>query len=571
MAGHGAAETAPGLAISSNLVLVVSGDGTICDVLNAPDNLFNAEPPAGNRDSIDDLWSKAMADIVRGQLKRTLRSRQVVCDEIENPADRQVYDFTFVAQGRDRVLMIVRDVSQQRVDLTRIQQLAYNDEVTNLPNREFLYVELQKITEMQRLREGRAAVICFYVHHFDDHGLALLAGEEDDVLTELAARLTEQLRGYNNPAETDYDRFSIVARTDFRQFAVVLPSISAGEDAEAVVVRLLEALKEPVSVSNRTLMVGVSAGIALFPQDGNDAETLFKSSVTAVEEAKSSNATPYRFHSGTVRMRLLQRQDVAVELQTALERGDFQLNFLPILDTRSRSVPSIEALLRWPETILGSQPTRKIVTIAENTGLIVPIGEWVLREACEQLLAWREAGNDKLRVAVNLSAQEFSRLDLLKRMEAIIHAAGADPSNVELEIKEHLVFRDAMKNYVTLRELKSIGFRIVVDDYGTGACSLAHLSQSPVDAIKIDNSFVTDLETQQSSQAACRAVIALARELDVEVIAEGVETEGQAKFLVEQGCNLLQGFLFSEPLTGDAVIDHLEAITAAESDRAVTA
>lgn len=551
MAGHVAADTDPGLVTDGNMVLVASTNGTICSVLNASDSARTAAPDGAADLSVDDLWPEELAATIRGHLKRTIRSRQVVCDEIENPADGNNYEFIFVAQGRDRVLVIVRDISQQKTDLSRIRQLAYTDEVTALPNREFLFVELQKIVDNQRLKEGRAAVICIHLHRFDDQGHALTTGEADEVLKELASRLTAQIRGINSPSETDYERLSVVARTDFHQFGVVLPSIETGEDAEAVVVRLLQAMNEPVIVGARTVSTKVNAGIALFPQDGTDAQGLYESAATAMEDAKGGLSTPYEFHSGTVRLRLLQRQDLSVELQTALDRKDYELKFLPILDANTGGTRTVEALLRWPETILGSQSTRKIVKIAEHTGLIIPIGEWVLTQACEQLQAWLAAGHENLRVAVNLSAQEFSRADLVTRIEEIVLAAKLEPGHVELEINEHLLFRDAVKGFATCRDLKSLGFKIVLDDYGTGTCSLANLSQSPVDAIKIDNSFVVDLESNRQNRAACSAAIALAHNLGMEVIAEGVETEGQADFLREEACDFLQGFLFCEPLNSE--------------------
>jgi len=330
--------------------------------------------------------------------------------------------------------------------------------------------------------------------------------------------------------------------------------------------RLLGALRQPVVLGSRTVVASAHAGVALFPQDGTDPDALYKNAISAMEEARNCTADPFKFHSGTVRLRNLQRQDLATDLKVALQREDFTLRYLPIVDAHSGAVHSVEALLRWPETILGARTTRKIITIAEYTGLIVDIGEWVLRRSCEQLQLCRDAGHIDFRLAVNLSGQEFSRANLGKQVQTILEATGVDPAGLDLEIKEYMLSRDAMQQHTMCDELKSLGVGIVIDDYGTGACTLAHLSRSRVDGIKIDNSFVANIETSEQDRAACTAAIALGHGLGLRIIAEGVETEDQAMFLREKGCDLLQGFLFCEPLTGDELIQYLEGAlrTAAE-------
>jgi EAL domain-containing protein (putative c-di-GMP-specific phosphodiesterase class I)/GGDEF domain-containing protein len=488
-------------------------------------------------------------------------------DEAENPADSRNYEFIYVPQGRERVLLVVRDISDSSDALTRIRQLAYTDEVTRLPNREFLMQELTKVTEMQRLKEGRSAVMCIHVETLDERANALMASHEDDLLKELASRLTMQLRGMNDQRQIDYDRYSVLARTDFRQFTVLLPNIETGEDAESVMLRLLGVLSQPLSLGGHSVGATAKGGVALFPQDGTDADSLYRNALAALHDARNAESESFRFHSGTVRLRNLQRQDIAADLKTALERESFTVNFLPAVDAQSGATHSIEALLRWPTTVLGAQSTRKIVAIAEYTGLITDIGEWVLRRACEQLVACRVAGHDHVRVSVNLSNQEFAAVDLVDRVAAVLDDTGVDPADLQLEVREHMVFRDALQAHSTCSALKSLGVDIVIDDYGTGACTLAHLSQSPADAIKIDLSFVANIESSERDRAACTAAIALAHGLGMRVIAEGVETERQAEFLRDSGCDALQGFLFSRPMTGDEVLAYLDDAARREDSR----
>jgi EAL domain-containing protein (putative c-di-GMP-specific phosphodiesterase class I)/GGDEF domain-containing protein len=419
---------------------------------------------------------------------------------------------------------------------------------------------------MQKLKEGRAAMICIHVDQFDDHGHTLSSVQQDDVLKELAMRLTRQLRGSNEPMDEDLERLSIVARTDFRQFGVVLPSIESGEDAEAVTERLILALTRPISVGTRTIAAIAQAGVALFPQDGEDAVTLFDNAVAALEDARNNPSSPYKLHSGTVRLRALQRQDLEVELRTALDQEDYSLRFLPIVRADDHQPVTIEALLRWPETILGTHSTRKIVSIAERTGLILPIGEWVLTSCCEQLKRCHEAGHTDLRIAINLSAQEFSRNDLAARIRRILDATSLSPELFDFEIREHMLFRDAISGFASSTSLKNLGVRVVVDDFGTGACSLSYLSQSPVDAIKIDHSIVANMEASQHDMAASAAAIAMADKLGVDVVAEGVETETQAGILRSLGCGYLQGFLFGEPVTGEELVSHLDDLNNQQPD-----
>ncbi len=542
-----------------NTVLLVSQSGILTGAQEGPDALRDAISSADEQLTIDDLWPPRPAQTIRESVKRALRTRSTQSDEIDDAADGISHEFIYIPQGPDRVILIVRDLSEQKLALTRVKHLAYTDEATGLPNREFLFRELQKITDIQRLKEGRAAMICLHVGQFDDQGYVLNSTQQDDVLKQLALRLTSNLRGSNDENVSDYERYSVAARTDFRQFCVVLPTIEDGEDAEAVVQRLVNDLKQPVTVATRTVSVRIYGGVALFPQDGMDPAALFENAAAAMEDARTDLSSSYKFHSGTVRLRALQRQDLEVELKSALDRKEYALNFLPIVDNVSGRAVTMEALLRWPDTILGLQPTRKIVRVAERTGLIIPIGEWVLRHACEQLQSWRRAGHTDVRVAVNLSLHELVSDGVVERIARILAESGTDPSDLDLELKEHMLVREVLTDYATCKKLNDLGIRIVIDDYGIGACSLAHLSQCPVAAIKIDNTFVANLEISERDRAACGAAIAMANKLGIDVIAEGVETEAQAQILTDQGCRYLQGFWFSQPMNRSQALDYLHS------------
>lgn len=529
-------------AADRDTALVLSGDGSVCSVLHSS---FEVAP----NESIDALWSQAVCTRIRENLQRALRDRRFFSEELGLDESGQSAEFTFIAQGRDRVLVISRDTSRQSQSFKQMRHLAYVDEATDLPNRQYFLDELQKVVEHQQLREGRAAVICCHVDELDSQHGAIGIGHHDAIFRELGERLVHELRGANSGLEGEgYERKSMIARTDFQRFSIILPQIEVGADAESVAERLALVLQAPVVLGGKAFHVGVHSGIGLFPQDGTDAATLFSNAVAATEEARSGKKGDILFHSGTVRLRTLQRQDLEVELRSALDRGAFSLNYLPIVDAVTGSIHAVEALLRWPESVMGSHSTSKIIGLAERTGLIVPIGEWVLRESFDQLVSWQSAGQPDLRLAVNLSMQEFSRKEIAPRMAALMLQVGVQPSSIDLEITEKMLRRDAVNGYRAMDSLKALGVSMVVDDFGTGACSLAQFAHSPVDGIKIDNSLVNGIENCKQDLAACAAAVSSAHALGLTVVAEGVETEGQAELLRQQGCDFLQGFHFFKPL-----------------------
>ena len=536
------------------VVLSVSGGGKIQEIQQSSGFAALKEPGA----VLDDVWPGDPADRLKQKVRRALRSRAVESAEFVDARDGSTYDFVFIPQGRDRVLVVTRDVSARRSAYSRLEELAYVDDATKLPNRLFLIEEIERSVNTIRLLEGRAAVLCFDIRGAERRAGAHRSGDHDAVFVELASRLTHELRGVNEVESEDAERYSVVARVDEHQFGVLLPAIDSGADAESVVKRLSDTLKQPIKLPHRDVNLSVSAGIALYPQDGTTADALYANALAAMEDANSTGV-PYKFHSGTVRLRALQRQDLALELKSALERDEFAIEYLPIVDAERRSPSAVEALLRWPQNVFGAQSIQKVISVAENTGLILPIGDWVLQKSCAALAAWHDQGLTTLRLSVNFSAQQFACAELVERIGSILDASDVDPSMIDFEITEYVLFRDAMKGFATLSALKGLGVGVVVDDYGVGACSLAHVARSPIDALKIDNAFVANLSRGGPDAAACAAMVAMARELGVRVVAEGVETEEQAEALARLGCAELQGFLFSRPLPRDAASEYLEA------------
>jgi EAL domain-containing protein (putative c-di-GMP-specific phosphodiesterase class I)/GGDEF domain-containing protein len=528
------------------LMLVSSPDGVVSGVLPGEGPSAGGLDAEGIPSSLTELWPADVCAQIGECVRRCLRGRRLESMELEiaEPADR--LKLIFVPHGRDSALIVVLDVGEPANAYSRMLDLAYVDRATTLPTREYFLKEIARFTDMARLKELRAAVICFSIEQSEGHGNAFSGQSQDVVLKELAGRFVLSLRGVNNRNEPDYERYSVAARIDYRQYGVLLPSIGSGADAESVTLRLIEALQQPVAIGDRQVAVTARAGLALFPQDGADAETLFENALAAMEDARSNQTETYKFHSGTLKLRALQRNEAELELKTALDREQFSVDYLPIVNAKTGRVAAVEALLRWPKAIFGTQRTQKVVALAEHTGLIVPIGEWVMKKSIGDLKRWHEAGHTELRLAINLSMQQFSRSELPARLAAMLAAQGVDASYLDVEITEYMLFRDALAGHTAARALRDVGIGVVVDDFGTGACSIAHLSRSPMTAVKIDNSFVA-LASQDAGRRACAAMIALAHELGRSVSAEGVETATQATVLREHGCDFLQGFLILRP------------------------
>ncbi|MDH4107102.1 MAG: EAL domain-containing protein [Gammaproteobacteria bacterium] len=543
-----AASRASEPAASPNIVFTAGADGEIRALVDMPAAPDNPLPDMAQGRRLDEIFTPAVARTLQDNVRRVLRSRQISSAKLRLDGPQKEYEFIFIAQGRDSVIIVARDVTVTEGRISELEKLAYYDAVTGLPNREWLLAQLRESIERLALSGGRAAIICLDIGQLDVVENASSRACRDGVLRELAERLQSGLRGANQVGEHDDERFSAVARTDFRVFTVLLPSIETGEDAAGVSARLVESLERPIENDGRASTVTVSAGIALYPQDGGSGEELFTSAVTAMHDAKSSITQQQKFHSGTVRMRALERQDLELELRAALENGEFTLTYMPIVASDNRKIFAAEALLRWPKPLFHARPIDEIVAVAEYTGLILPIGEWVFDRVCAQLDEWCRLGRAPSKIAVNVSAQEFARANLVERTRSILGRLSIDPARIIIEITEKILFRDSMDDFAVCRRLRELGVSVSVDDFGTGVCSFDHLSRSPVDSVKIHPSIVARSSDSGPGRAACAAITAMAHTLGMSVIAERVESEDQVQVLAEIGCDYLQGFALAQPM-----------------------
>jgi diguanylate cyclase (GGDEF)-like protein len=439
------------------------------------------------------------------------------------------------------------------------------DRRSGLPGRALFRDQVRHATAQAR-RDGRpVGVLVLEVEGLQPVSAALGPAAGGTVLGAVAGRLRAVLR------ETD-----VLAQLDGHEFAVLSPGGTTVEGMDALARRVLEAVRRPVAVAGRDVRVGASAGVALFPADASGVDQLLGNAAAALYDAQQA-AGPgagggHRFYSAALNAGLQERMALEDDLRHALDRGELELHYQPKVRAADARVLGFEALLRWRHPERGLVPPVEFIPVAEATGLIVPIGTWVLQAACAQLAAWRRAGLPAVHVAVNLSARQFRHGDLAATVRAALAESGADPASLELEVTESLLMDDTRHTVAVLHALRAAGVAISLDDFGTGYSSLGYLKRFPLDAIKLDKSFVRDAVGDAQSSAITTAIIALGHSLGLTVVAEGVETEAQRAWLCEQGCDVLQGYLFGRPVPADEAgrVLALAAVTPAAADGAPT-
>lgn len=439
--------------------------------------------------------------------------------------------------GRRQLLSLVRDVTERKEMQDHIHHLAYHDVLTGLPNRAMFNRQLCRTLEQAR-RFGRSFSLLFIdLDRFKNINDTLGHDAGDRLLQEMARRLAHALR-----------KDDLVARLGGDEFVVLIEDVDDPAQAAQVARQALAALAPECLLDGQPVHVTASIGISLFPQDGCDAFTLMKHADIAMYRAKEDGKNGFRFYSARDDSHSACRLALEAGLRGAIERGELVLHYQAKVEARNARIAGAEVLVRWEHPELGLLPPDRFIPLAEETGLVVPLTKWVLRAACAQHQAWRSAGLPPLRLAVNLSARHFADQHLLADVAAALGAAGMEPAQLELEITESVMMRDTAGAAAILRGLKTLGVHIALDDFGIGYSSLSHLKRLPIDVLKIDRSFITDIPGAQADQALAEAVIAIGKSLRMRVVAEGVEQEEQVQFLRSRGCDELQGYYFGRPI-----------------------
>jgi len=432
------------------------------------------------------------------------------------------------------------DVTAAQAKSLQMSHLAQHDSLTDLPNRVLFNDRLTQAIALAE-RQGKQLALMFVdLDHFKKINDSLGHDVGDKLLQSVAGRLLACVR-----------RSDTVSRLGGDEFVILLSQVEHAEDAAYSARKILRALAAPHRIDNKSLDINVSIGVSTYPNDGQDAEGLMNRADNAMYEAKEHGRNNYQFFRHEMHARLAERQSLEADLRCALGRNEFLLHYQPKLGLQTGEITGVEALIRWLHPQRGLVYPAQFVPIAEECGLIVPIGQWVLLEACKQAQAWRDSGLGVVPVSVNVSAAEFGAKDFLSGVRAVLIATGVEPQHLELELTESVLMRDAEAAVVTLVKLKAMGVQLAIDDFGTGYSSFTYLRRFPCDALKLHQSFVQEITADPADAAIVSAMINLGRSLKQRVIAEGVETRAQLKFLQHHGCGEGQGFYFSPPVVAE--------------------
>lgn len=446
---------------------------------------------------------------------------------------------------QDKLLFITtaRNISDRKDAEQRINYMANHDALTHLPNRSLLQDRIQQTLVHNKRRDQQAAVLFIDLDKFKIINDTLGHDVGDDLLKKTATRLVEGVRSEDT-----------VARQGGDEFIILLSAITHAEDAGLIAEKLLSSLMQPFNIKGKELHIGASIGIAIYPDDGDSMESLLKNSDIAMYHAKESGRGNYQYFSAKLNELTAEKQSLSSDLRHAVERNEFFLVYQPVVDMFSGNIAGMEVLLRWQHPVSGLVSPVKFIPLAEENGLILPIGEWVLRSACKQLLQWQQQGYEVPRLAINLSAKQLRQKSIAEIIARILQETGAEPRFIGIEITESMLVHNIDEVVDTLLRLSNMGLEISIDDFGTGYSSLSYLKRFPINKLKIDKSFVDDIATHPDDAAIVKAIIAMAHGLSMKVVSEGVETQAQLDFLRQHGCEQYQGYLFSKPLPASEIV-----------------
>jgi diguanylate cyclase (GGDEF)-like protein len=445
----------------------------------------------------------------------------------------------------------IQDITERRRAEEQIDFLAHYDTLTALPNRKRFCEQLDRALVLADQHDESVGIIQIDLDRFERINDTLGRDVGDDLLRAVARRLQTSVRSTDLVAQTDDDA-TAVSSLGGDEFSVIMSPVRAPEDLRHVARRIVDAFRLPFTVAGHEIQMSASIGVAIAPMDGGDTLELLRSASTATHHAKAHGGGTYRFFSASMNDQAVRRMKIEMELTAAAERGELRLVYQPQWCARTGEVTGMEALLRWTSEKLGEISPGEFIPVAESTNLIDRVGEWVFSEVCRQIQTWQRDGLELVPVAVNFSSRQLRTTRLAKLLTRIMEIFEVDPRLIEIEMTESAVVGNLEEVLAVLDSLKATGVRIALDDFGTGYSSISHLARFPIDVLKIDQSFVLQIDEDEQVSTLVSALIAMAKRLSLSVVAEGVETDSQASFLRSEGCDVLQGFYLSRPLEVDA-------------------
>jgi len=533
-----------------DLMFRINKEGIFLEAKGSKEVVYSLPPQEFVGKRLDEVLPRDVAQKTSSHVTRAFQTgeTQLFVYELQTGDSTHYYEARIVVSGEEEVLAIVRDVTERIRAEEQILRLAYYDSLTGLPNR-LLFKDRLSQAMANAQRYGRKVAVMFLdLDHFKRINDTLGHNFGDLLLQRVGDRLMTCVRSTDSiarmvPEETK----PTVARMGGDEFILLLSNIKQVPHVAIVAQRILNGLSQPFMVGTQEIYTSVSIGITIYPIDSEDPETLLKYADTAVYQAKEKGRNNYQFYTGSMNVAAVERFTIENQLRRALARNEFQLYYQAQVDIRRRKVVGVEALVRWVHPEKGLVSPLSFIPLAEETGLIVPIGQWILRTACAQNQIWQKAGFAPVRMTVNISRIQFRGKNFVENVVRTLADIGLDPQHLELELTESAVMENVEATLATLHALKERGIQLAIDDFGTGYSSLSYLKRFPIHTLKIDRSFVKDLDRDPNAAAIGKSIIGLAHNLSLQVLAEGVETEQQMEFLQKCGCDHMQGYLFHMP------------------------
>jgi diguanylate cyclase (GGDEF)-like protein len=443
---------------------------------------------------------------------------------------------------KERTSELEQKITEQKKSEEKMSHMAYHDQLTGLPNRRLLIDRLDQVLDRERRHKKLAALLFLDLDRFKYINDTLGHLKGDEVLKEVAKRLNMCIR-----------KSDTLARHGGDEFTILVQGLSRVEDITKLTDRIFSLFNTPFHLKGQHIFVTTSIGVSIYPNDGEDAESLIKNADIALYKAKEEGRNTYQLFTSTMNESAVKRISIENKLRGAIAKEEFVLHYQPQLDTNTNEVVGVEALLRWQDPESGLIPPGDFIPIAEDTGLIIPIGDWVLRTACAQNKVWQEKDFEPLTMSVNVSLRQFKQKDFVSIVKNILKETNLNPQFLELELTESILMDDVESVIKELHELKTMGIRLSIDDFGTGYSSLEYLKKMPIDMLKIAQEFVKNIVVDSDDVAIAKTIVQVAKSLNLEVIAEGVETIEHLKILRTLQCNKIQGYLFSRPLPSEEV------------------
>jgi diguanylate cyclase (GGDEF)-like protein len=546
----------------NDLILHLDKDGTLLEIRGrSENNLFVfADENLGKN-----IYDTVQADIARpimSCLAKALQSGDPQKFEYRSPVGDNHYELRFIVSGKDRVSAIISDISAYKQAMEQVEYLASHDGLTSLPNRYMFNDRLEQAIAYAERKKQLMAILFLDLDNFKQINDTMGHKAGDQLLKNITDRLMISMRKTDSisrlsTGEAEYSE-QVVARLGGDEFTILLTDLRNINDLAKVARRILNALSEPYIIGTQEVFITGSVGMAVYPSDGKDCHTLLANANVAMSQAKKSGGNDFQYYSDSMNKAAFEHFTMENKLRKALDRKELMLFYQPQVNISNGRMIGVEALIRWLQPDLVLVRPGEFIPLAEQTGLIIPIGEWALRTACEENMLWQKAGLQPLRTTVNVSSIQFSQNNFVETVSRILSDTGLNPKYLQLELTESAVMRDAKEAIEKLYSLQAMGIQIAIDDFGTGYSSMNYLKRLPLSTLKIDYSFVKDLATSSVDQAIVNAIVALAHNFNLKVIAEGVEKKEQLAFLRKCGCQGVQGFLICPPVNSVILGDFIK-------------